>query len=312
MFTPHLCAKIDTATVISRSDVDLSFVENTLVALVRTAEGWQTLQMTPEGALLPACRFAGRAWFSFDKRVVLTWINGATSRLEVVDPLRCDVRASLQTEGHTRDADVSLKAQRFAVARRTEHGLALALFDFSSNLILELGRIRNAELGFSSDGARLINLDHGGGDAALWRADDGTQVSSPFGTGVDHHFSADGLWAFTTSPGRVSRLRWPDVLGNPNETGRNEENGVRTMEVLRGVSAHGNSLLLQAPNPARPPHPSVRLLDTVTGRSFGMGAGHIDATALDDAGTQTAIAIRAERSNAVTITRVRSPGRFTP
>jgi hypothetical protein len=206
-----------------------------------------------------------------------------------------------------RDADVHVAANRLAAAKRTPDGIRLALYSLDGGLIADLGPIVNAELGFSADGSVLFNLDHGGGASLAWDAHTGARRRMPWLDAVDVLVSEDGRRAYLSAPGRVQAFAWPAV-----EEPLVERIPTLDREVLRGVSRFGNSLLLQQPNVRDPKMPVVRLFEPASGRSRQLASGHIDAIALDGAGTQVGIAVRDPVQALVRISKLRAHSLFTP
>jgi energy-converting hydrogenase Eha subunit E len=301
-------ANARSAAIATVRDVELTFVGEKLIALAwHRSQTWRTFVVGDHGELHYACELPGRSWLSWNRKHLISQTFVGTPQLTVRDPYTCQVIAQVPLALAARDADVHVAANRLAAATRTADGIRLALYALDGGLIADLGLIANAELGFSADGSVLFNLDHGGGTALAWDAHTGARRRMPWLDTVDVLVTEDGKRAFLTAPGRVESFAWPAVdepLVEPIPTW--------DQEVLRGVSRFGNSLLLQQPGVRDPKMPSVRLFEPATGRSRPLASGHIDAVALDGAGTQVGIAVRDPVHALVRISKLRAHSLFTP
>jgi hypothetical protein len=287
-------------TVDSGRDVDLAYVDNTLVTLAFVQSRWTAISVG-NNAESARCSVPGKAFFSSDRQRVISVSAGERSRLQVYAPLRCEVVLDVTLPRRVRDADVHEAAQRILISAQGARGLELFLYSTDGAQIAALGTARNAEVSFTPRGDMALNSDHGGGHVSAWSVADGAKLSPPVPDGHDPIFSGNGEALFATKAGVVQAMSG-NVANVRNEPG----------EVLRGASHTGATLVLQAPNPAQPAFPKVRLLDTQNQTSIALGMGHIDATALSQDGSKAAIAIRAQRSNRITITQLQREGLFTP
>jgi hypothetical protein len=294
-------------TIYSPRDVDVVFVQDALIVLAQSGGRWTTMEFQRDGALHTRCALPGRSWFSLDRKSVISVFVRARAMMEVIDPVSCEVRSSIETDTLVSDGDANALSARVVSASREGGARAITLRGITGERIAGLGTARNAEIGFTPDGNTVVNFDHAGGKHQFWRAADGAPLPSPFSVGDDIHFTLDGKIAFATQPGTLTRYAWHDGIAHDGQT-----IAVEAREVMRGASARGSSVLMQSPNAAEPAAPIVRLLDTKTQDSFELGRGHIDATALSADGRAAAIAIRAARSNAVTITVIERAALFTP
>ncbi len=284
----------------SPRDVDIAYVENTLVALAQVNGRWTSFSPNSNTTLEPRCSVPGKAWFTHDRTHIISQTNG--SMLQVFAPLTCEVKLNVALPRTYRDADVHLFAERIIVSSPSVNGgLDLLLFDLNGEPIAALGRARNAEIGFSPLGDIVFNFDHAGGTTNAWAPLDGLKLPLVVPDGFDAIYAGNGETLFATKPSALLIAQ-----------GLRAAAAVEDNEVLRGASYTGTTLVLQAPNPLQPAWPKVRLLDTATQRSVALGSGHIDATALSKDGTRAAIAIRAQKGNRVTITQTSAEALFTP
>jgi hypothetical protein len=310
-----VCAYAFALTALARApelhtvrDVELTYAQEKLVALAWTrADGWRTLEVLQDSELRTLCELGGRSWLSWNRAHVITLIAARESALIVRDPVTCAEQSRIAITPAPRDADVHLGRDRIALAQRGPDGLQLHLYALDGTHIARLGRIANAELGFSPDGTVIFNLDHGAGPTLAWDAATGARRRFPQLDRSDLHFSADAAAVFATTPGVVARYAWPIA-----KSGNSEAIDVQPGEVLRGTSTRGNSLLLQAPNARDPKMPTVRLFDSARNRSRVLASGHIDATALNAQGTQAAVAVRDPHRSVVRILVWNEPDLFTP
>jgi hypothetical protein len=286
-------------SVDSARDVDLAYIDNTLVTLAFVQSRWTAIVDGKDGST--RCAIPGKAFFSSDRQRVISVSAGERSRLQIYAPLRCEIVLDITLPRRVRDADVHEAAQRVLISAQGARGVELFLYGTDGAQIAALGSARNAEVSFSPRGEMALNSDHGGANVSAWSVADGAPLQAPVPDGYDPIFSGNGEALFATKAG-VVQVVMGGISSVSNEPG----------EVLRGASHTGATLVLQAPNPAQPAFPKVRILDTQQQKSIPLGMGHIDATALSQDGSKAAIAIRAQRSNRITITQLQRDGLFTP
>ncbi len=291
------------AIIDSARDVELTFVDEKLLTLAFSQGQWRTYQIDGQDQLLERCTFKGKSWLTYDKRAVISMTRSAVgSRIVVSHPRTCVELVDTVVTANVHDADVQIAAKRIVISAREAGRVQLLLFSTDGEHLARLGFARNAELGFSPDGNTVINFDHAGSKASLWRARDGASQSNPFDSGVDLIFAPESPVVFSTRPGRATRHS--GLLGDAQPLVLSGD------EVIRNASRFGASIVVQAPNLQQPAFPNLRLIDLASNASVALGSGHIDAVAMDSAGTEVAVAIRAPRGNRVTISRVKAA--FTP
>jgi hypothetical protein len=300
VFAPEVFgAEIARYAIDSPRDVDITYADDTLVVLAQSGGRWTSFSPNSSTTLVSRCSYPGKSWFSHDRTHIVSLSGG--SQLHIFPLTDCEEKLTLTLPHRIRDADVHFVAERVVISTPGTAGLELRLFDFKGEPIATLGSARNAEIGFSPLGDVVFNFDHAGGTTSAWAPLDGLVLPALIPDGFDAIYAGDGETLFATKPSQLTIAQ-----------GLRAAPPVEDKEVLRGTSHAGTTLVLQSPNPLQPAWPKVRLFDTATGRSVPLGSGHIDATALSKNGTRAAIAIRAQKTNRITITQTKADALFTP
>jgi hypothetical protein len=213
---PAAALPVETAVFSSRELVDVEFQTDRSLAILISTPGasvpglfrWGHDQAQPK----KLCDIYAPSFFSFDRRVVIERERGATSRIRLYAPHDCRMLADVEIIGRVLDVDVR-GSYLAAAVRLADKQIALQLFHTDGRIISTTSIGRNVEMGFSPDGAMLVNFDLSDVGLQAWRVPKLTNILLP-------HWLHDGDVTFVPGSRFVKRYedgslivtRWP--IGN--------------------------------------------------------------------------------------------------
>lgn len=291
-----------TWTTTSRELVDLEFSADQSLRILVSAPGavdaglysWRTGSPRPD--LL--CRIAGPTTFSFDRSLVIERVIGETSILRLYNPRNCRRLARIQIDAKAFDVDANSRYVAVAV-RLPENRHELRIYSHRGRVISRTNVGRNVEMGFTSDGRRLVNFDLSDHAASIWQVPSLALMATPaWLREAENTFVPGSRFVKRYDANTLALLNWP---GGKVAFQIPASRDVR----VRELSASGRFGTLHERHATGE---SLDWIDFLTGRRLPLTTGSIDHASINPSGNSVAWSLRDPiRPNEVSIQRQSIP-----
>lgn len=280
----------------SRELVDLEFSADQSLRILVSAPGatdaglykWRTDAPKPD--LL--CRIAGPTTFSFDRTLVIERATRETSTLRLYNPKNCRRLARIQVDARALDVDANSRYVAVAV-RLPENRYQLRIYSHRGRMISRTNIGRNVEMGFTSDGRRLVNFDLSDRATTIWQVPSLALLTTPAWLGeAENTFVPGSRFVKRYVDNTLSLLNWP---GGKVAFRIPASRDVR----VRELSSNGRFGVLHERHAAGE---SLDWIDFATGNRLPLTTGSIDHAAINPVGSSMAWSLRDPANpNAVTV-----------